>query len=104
MIEKTTILKCVCDAYGVSRDDVMSWSIPKSVALARHVSMFLMHEQGDTFKSIGEFFDRDHSTVMHAVSRIIKACEDRNFRGEVRSIAQRLGIVSTLLKGEHDVR
>ena len=47
-----------------------------SVALPRQMAMFLMRRQTTlSLSEIGRFFDRDHTTVIHACDKIERLAE-----------------------------
>jgi hypothetical protein len=53
----------------------------RRVSVPRHVAMYLCRAQlGLSFPEIGRLFDRDHSTVMHAVRQIVTALRDNPHR------------------------
>lgn len=69
-----TIQKEVCAYYGISHSDLIGKKRTYSIVTPRHVAMYLSQELTDSsYPQIGEAFGkRDHSTVMHAVSKIKK--------------------------------
>ena len=66
------VQKAVCDFYSLKNSDIRSKSRLKSVTMPRHVAMYLCREFTNTsLPEIGQAFGgRDHTTVMHAVSKI----------------------------------
>ena len=65
------IISQVCKFYNI--DDVVIRSTKKSkgVADARQVAMYLIRQLTNlSFPDIGKEFDRDHTTVMHAVKKV----------------------------------
>ena len=62
------IIDIVAGRYGVSRSDVLSPDRRQQAVLARQVAMRLIREAtGKSYPEIGRIFDRDHTTVMHAL-------------------------------------
>ena len=56
-----------CRAFGVPVDLVMGHSRRATTVLARHAAMFLACRlSGRSLTEIGRFFDRHHSSVIHA--------------------------------------
>lgn len=70
--ELETIVKCVCDHYSLSLQDIRSASKAKDLARARQVAMYLMKKMTTkSLQEIGCFLGRkDHSTVIHALEKI----------------------------------
>lgn len=66
------ILKCIHKHYPYSIEDLCSKGRSKDLAFARHVAMFLMKKlTNKSLRDIGAFLGgRDHSTVMHALSKV----------------------------------
>lgn len=66
------IQRLVCSCLNVRRVDLLSVRREHKVVLARQVAMYLIRSHTPrTYPEIGrQFGDRDHSTVIYAVSRI----------------------------------
>jgi chromosomal replication initiator protein len=66
------IFQAVCKFFSVEKKEIVGPSRQQNIALARQFLMwFFKHELGYSYVSIGKMFgDRDHSTVMHATSKI----------------------------------
>ncbi len=61
----------VSEFYRVSVSDMRSERRTKVVTMARHIAMFLAYEfTSRGYPTIGRFFDRDHTSVMHAIEKI----------------------------------
>ncbi len=83
------IIQAVSKYYGVSYSDVLSSKRTSNVAKARQVGMYLARELTDLSQAgIGEGFGgRDHSTVIHACSKIRSQAEtDLTFAKEIKDI------------------
>ncbi len=83
------IIQAVSKYYGVSYSDVLSSKRTSNVAKARQVGMYLARELTDLSQAgIGEGFGgRDHSTVIHACSKIRSQAEsDLMFDKEIKDI------------------
>jgi chromosomal replication initiator protein len=65
------IQRRICEAFGLSMDDLLSTSRAAPVAWPRQVAMYLARELTDqTLPAIGRAFGgRNHTTVMHACRR-----------------------------------
>ena len=82
--EKTNILPTpeviideVCAFYNLDPASVRGPSRLKNVTLARQMAMYLIREMVDiSLQDIGREFNRDHSTVLHAVNRMESVLKD----------------------------
>ncbi len=73
------IVKEVSAHYGIRSSDILGKSQTRETAFPRQVSMYLCREQLKlSYQKIGEFFGRDHSTVMASVRQIEKGVQDKN--------------------------
>ena len=71
--EFNTLLDSVAVSFQVSRNELMSSVRKKEFALARHVAMYLLKEVKHlSVMKIAEFFEKDHSSVIHGIARIKK--------------------------------
>ncbi|MBI4666625.1 MAG: chromosomal replication initiator protein DnaA [Nitrospinae bacterium] len=89
------IQKAVCDFYLIKLVDVKSKSRLKSVAMPRHVAMFLCREFTNvSLPEIGRAFGgRDHTTVMHAVEKIRNEVEvNTQLYNEINEIKKNLDL------------
>jgi chromosomal replication initiator protein len=65
------IQDAVCAVAGLSRDQLLSSSRAVAVTRARHLAMYLTRElTALSLAEIARCFDRDHSTVLHAIRRV----------------------------------
>jgi chromosomal replication initiator protein len=88
-ITADAIISAVAKHYGVSHADVLSSKRTSNVAKARQVGMYLARELTDLSQTgIGESFGgRDHSTVIHACTKIRSQAEsDSMFSKELNQI------------------
>jgi len=70
-IDPDRIVDVVAGHYGITREQLKSKRRTNSVALPRQVAMYLMRRQTTlSLAEIGRFFDRDHTTVIHACAKI----------------------------------
>ena len=60
------------------------------MALPRQIAMYLMRRQTTlSLSEIGRFFDRDHTTVIHACSKIERLLvEDRTMKDTIERLAE----------------
>jgi chromosomal replication initiator protein len=84
----------ICEAFGVSMDQLLSSSRAATVAWPRQVAMYLARELTDqTLPAIGRAFGgRNHTTVMHACRRTAeRIASDREAYDTVRRLTEELG-------------
>jgi chromosomal replication initiator protein len=87
------IQDAVSSVLGISRADLLSAKRTPDIARARHLAMFLSRELTPlSLSQIAREFDRDHSTVIHA----IRSIGDRNepgstTAGDIHSVRAVLG-------------
>ncbi len=66
-----TIIRMVAPTFGVTPLDVLSHRRDKQAVRARHVAIWLARRlTPHPLPLLGRLFDRDHTSVMHAISRI----------------------------------
>ena len=82
-----------CEAFGVTREELVSGSRSPRVTWPRQVAMYLSRELTDqTLPAIGRAFGRDHTTVLHACKRVAdRLAEDSDAYEIVRALTERLG-------------
>jgi len=89
------VITAVCRHFRVSTAELVGPDRHKTIAFARHVSMYVCKTRlrGMSFPDVGRAFgDREHSTVMAAVSKIEAAYEaDADVRRHVDTIVATLG-------------
>ena len=79
----------VCRYFGVAKQDLIGASRTKAFAYPRQVAMYLCREMTDeSLPKIGKAFGgRDHSTVMHATSKIANLINsDRDAFNQIHEI------------------
>ncbi|MBI1859687.1 MAG: ATP-binding protein [Deltaproteobacteria bacterium] len=86
------IVGLVEHTFGVGRDDLLSKSRMSSVNWARQVAMYLARVFTHlSMESIGNYFGRDHATVVHAYQRVADGMEQQpTKRYEVAHLKQKL--------------
>jgi len=88
------ILEATAEMFGLSIEDLRGKSRSRPLVTARQIAMYVVREMTDfSYPAIGrEFGDRDHTTVMHAVSKISKLMAER------RTIYEQVTELMTRLK------
>ena len=87
------ILEATAEMFGLSIDDLRGKSRSRPLVTARQIAMYVLREMTDfSYPAIGrEFGDRDHTTVMHAVTKISKLmAERRTIYDQVTELMTRL--------------
>jgi chromosomal replication initiator protein len=87
------IQQAVSDRFGVTVDELVSPRRSQAVAYPRQVAMYLSRELTDSsLPKIGkEFGGRDHTTVIHATSKITRLIrEDRSVYNLVQELTARI--------------
>ncbi len=92
-VQMRTIIELVTDFFGVSEADLVSKRRHRSITQPRQVCMYLAREHTRfSLEEIGGHFgDRDHTTVMHAVSTVKGRCDTAaDFKQTVKALEDRL--------------
>ncbi|MBM7368720.1 chromosomal replication initiator protein [Gordonia hydrophobica] len=91
-ISAASIVAVTADFYDLSVEDLCGPSKVRSLTLPRQISMYLCRELTDlSLPKIGETFDRDHSTVIHADRKIRKEMhENRNIYDQVQELTAKI--------------
>jgi chromosomal replication initiator protein len=81
------LITAVTEHYGIRTSDLQSQSRHRSIALPRHICMYLARKCTRlSLEEIGGFFGgRDHTTVMHAVKTIEQRIADQRSADQLAS-------------------
>ncbi len=73
------ILATCSTMFGISTEDIIGTSRRRQLVTARHIAMYVTRDLTDlSFPAIaGEFGNRDHTTVIHAVNKIKELMSER---------------------------
>jgi len=63
--EMTDIVEKLTNGTGVSLDDILGPSRLASIASVRQAAYWYSREGGISLNTIGRFFNRDHTTIIH---------------------------------------
>ncbi len=88
-----SIVITVSQYFGVQMDDLLGKSREKKLSFPRQIAMYLLREElKHSFPAIGdELGGRDHSTAMHAHSKISKEIEmDEKLRTDIESLREKI--------------
>lgn len=82
------IVLAVAENYGVQARKIFLGDRNQYLALCRHVAIYEVERVTKwSKKKVGRFFHRDHSSVHHAMGKVIKlAAEDEAFRNRLALI------------------
>jgi chromosomal replication initiation ATPase DnaA len=69
-INATTLLPKFCKSIGVEASEILGPRKDSITSASRNVMYYLYRKMGYSFPDIGEFMNRDHSTVMNGVNRV----------------------------------
>lgn len=87
MTTPAAILQAVAFYYGVRPQDLAGPRRDHHVTMPRFVAMYLTRQMIElSFPLIGEFYGRDHSTVIAAVKKV-EACLEEGGEGRDESVA-----------------
>lgn len=92
-ITPQSIIESVCDFYHLKPEDIKGPSKVKEIVNPRHVAMYLCKTMTDmNFVTIAKVFgNRDRTTVMHGVDRIMKNMNtDKELKDEINFITKNL--------------
>lgn len=83
-----TIIDTVCNYYNVKKEQVLGKSRPKNVVIPRQMAMYIAREElNDSFPALVKYFNKDHSTIVHAYERVQKALKNNDrTRKELKDI------------------
>lgn len=65
------IVDCTCKHFGVQKSDVLGKRKNKEVVMPRQIAIYLINDMMTLpLAAIGEYFGREHTTIMHARDKI----------------------------------
>lgn len=68
---KDSIIQFICNYFQVERSELEGRSRVRRLAVPRSLCMFFLRKRtGMTYSEIGRIFDRDHTSVIHAINTI----------------------------------
>ena len=90
------IQKSVASYYSVTLEDMMSSKRPQNIAFPRQVAMYLSRSlTGESLPSIGDSFNRNHATIIHAHKTISKKAEqDMSLKQALKQFERQLQVQS----------
>jgi chromosomal replication initiator protein len=95
-ITVTQIKKATCAYFGITHDELVGPCRKYVFSRPRQIAMFLARKHTSlSFPQISSRFDRDHSTAVHAIQRLIERLDsnkDPSWMVDVVSIENSLGL------------
>ncbi len=88
-----TIIKNISDYFNISVSDLKGKKRSRSVTMPRHIAMYIAREETEnSLTDIGlEFGGRDHTTVIHACSKVeIKMRSDPSFADSIQLLVRKI--------------
>ena len=88
------IMDVVCEHLNVRPEDIKSKKRNEDIVVPRQIVMYLCSKYTDfSSTKIGEFLGKDHSTVLHGVSKLQDDMEnDESLKGKVEIIIKKLNL------------
>ena len=76
-ISPDNIINVCADFYKIKVDDILSSSRKKEVVQVRNIAIYLCRELTTlSFPSIGDCFNKDHTSILYSFNKIAKLNED----------------------------
>ncbi|MBT7484240.1 chromosomal replication initiator protein DnaA [Candidatus Peregrinibacteria bacterium] len=88
------VIDIVADYFKLTKSDITGSVRKKEVLVPRQICMYLIRKElRASFEQIGEEFGRNHTTVMHAVDKIVKMMrKDQRLIRDVNALKQEMGL------------
>ncbi|ADV65665.1 Chromosomal replication initiator protein dnaA [Deinococcus maricopensis DSM 21211] len=89
-VEMKDVLRVVGERFGVSTDILKGAGRARDVVVPRQVAMYLIRElTSHSLPEIGQFFGRDHSTVLHSIQKVTEAVgKDADLTAHIDALRQ----------------
>ncbi|MCD4707791.1 MAG: chromosomal replication initiator protein DnaA [Candidatus Sabulitectum sp.] len=91
-LNPSSITSIVGEYFGINPNALKGKKRKREILIPRQVSMFLLRDLTNlSLEEIGDFFDRDHSTVLNAIKRVnCMISEDSFFKRKILDIRESL--------------
>ncbi len=82
------IVKKTAKFFNLKMEDLLSSSRRSEIVKPRQIAIFLMRKEGNfSYPAIGDFFKKDHSTIMHSYNKIKDAVKrDESLMREINAV------------------
>ena len=86
------IFTAVFNKYGISKEEILGSKRNKDIAMARHISIYLIRNITEmSFPNIGKMFGRDHTTAMSSEKLITeRIAKDQLFSIEITELTKEI--------------
>lgn len=85
--QNAAIVEATSAVMQITVDDIRGPGRAAHTALARAVAMFVARDMTDqSLSQIGRYFGRDHTTVLHAITRIKTLLADDHMRATIDAV------------------
>ncbi|MBU4689592.1 chromosomal replication initiator protein DnaA [Mycoplasma zalophidermidis] len=89
-----SVIEYVAKYYKVSKKEILGKGRQRDVVMARHIAIFIIREEmGLPLEKIGQLFgNRDHSTIINAIKKIERGCEeaDQSYNRAISAISEEI--------------
>ncbi len=75
-LRRKRILYEVACHFDIKVEDISSRRRYQTLIAPRYIAAYLLREMGYSYPRIGHYLDRDHSTIVYAVSRVHRYDQD----------------------------
>jgi chromosomal replication initiator protein len=91
-LNPASITAVTADVFGVNKEALKGKKRKREILVPRQVAMFLIREMTELpLEEIGDYFERDHSTVVNAIKRVNTLMEqDPSFSRQVEEVKRSL--------------
>ena len=92
LLDTNAIIQCVSRYFGISQEEILGKSRLKTFVYPRQIAMYLARSHTSlSFPDLGRVFGRDHTTVLHAVQRIMDdKSKDPQLQCDLRRLEEEL--------------
>lgn len=92
MISEDSILEVIATYFNIKKSDLLGKRRQKSIAVPRHIAIYFCRTLLNlSYPQIGEVFNRDHTTALHAFEKIFKEKDvDNELKQTLEEIHKRL--------------
>ena len=92
MVTMEFIKKVICDEFKIKLSDLESTKRPRNIAHPRQIAMFLCRElTHESLPAVGQSFNRDHSTVIHACDKITSDIKrDNELKEQIKRLIDKI--------------
>lgn len=88
------VITLVADYFKLTKSDLVGEVRKKEILLPRQIAMYLIRKELDaSFEQVGEAFGKNHTTVMHAVDKVVALLrKDQKVVRDVNAVKGQMGL------------